>query len=168
MERRLNAGIIGAGRIGSMVAEKGKALGMKPVAFDKFVEESPVEGVEMVDLDKLLESSDYVTLHIPFVESEGATIAEQELKKMKDSAFLINCARGGVVDENALKKALSNDWIAGAALDVFSEEPPKDEELLSFDNLSLTPHIGASTAEAQTRVGTQAADKLIDFFDKEE
>ena len=87
---------------------------------------------------------------------------------MKDSAYLVNCARGGVVDEEALKKALKNDWIAGAALDVFSEEPPEDEELLSFDNLSLTPHVGASTAEAQTRVGTQAADKFIEFFDKGE
>jgi D-3-phosphoglycerate dehydrogenase len=161
-------GVIGAGRIGSLVAEKGKALGMEPLAYDKFIDESPVEGVEMVNLDELLEKSDYVTLHIPFVESEGATIAENELKRMKDSAYLVNCARGGVVDENALKQALSNDWIAGAALDVFSEEPPQDEELLSFDNLSLTPHIGASTAEAQTRVGTQAAEEFIDFFEKEE
>ncbi len=161
-------GVIGAGRIGGLVAKKGVALGMDAIAYDKYVDESPVEGVEMVDLDYLLENSDYVTLHIPFVESEGATIAEAELKKMKDSAFLVNCARGGVVDENALKKALRNDWIAGAALDVFSKEPPEDEELLSFDNLSLTPHIGASTVEAQTRVGTQTAEKLIDFFDKEE
>ncbi|MCF7890498.1 D-2-hydroxyacid dehydrogenase [Candidatus Bipolaricaulota bacterium] len=161
-------GVIGAGRIGSLVAEKGTALGMEAVAYDKFVDESPVEGVDMVDLSHLLENSDYVTLHIPFVESEGATIAEPELKKMKDSAYLINCARGGVVDEEALKRALNNDWIAGAALDVFKEEPPEDEELLSFENLSLTPHVGASTAEAQRRVGTGAADKLIYFFDKEE
>jgi D-3-phosphoglycerate dehydrogenase len=161
-------GVIGAGRIGSLVAEKGKALGMEPMAYDKFVDESPVEGVDMVDLDQLLVNSDYVTLHIPFVKSEGATIAEPELQKMKDSAYLVNCARGGVVDEEALKKALKNDWIAGAALDVFSEEPPEDEELLAFDNLSLTPHVGASTAEAQTRVGTQAADKLIEFFDRGE
>lgn len=161
-------GIIGVGRIGSLVAEKGMALGMEAIAYDKFVEESPVEGVEMVDLDRLLSDSDYLTLHIPFIESEGATIAEPELKKMKDSAYLINCARGGVVDEGALKQALGNDWIAGAALDVFTEEPPEDEELLSFENLSLTPHLGASTAEAQTRVGTGAADELIDFFDKEE
>lgn len=161
-------GVIGAGRIGGLVAKKGMALGMDAMAYDKYIDESPVEGVDMVDLDHLLENSDYVSLHIPFVESEGATIAEPELKKMKDSTYLINCARGGVVDENALIKALKNDWIAGAALDVFSKEPPEDEELLSFENLSLTPHIGASTAEAQTRVGTQAADELIDFFDKEE
>ncbi|MBS3787691.1 hydroxyacid dehydrogenase [Candidatus Bipolaricaulota bacterium] len=161
-------GIIGIGRIGSLVAKKGKALGMEPIAFDKFVDESPVDVVEMVGLNKLLGSSDYITLHIPFVESEGATIAEPEFKKMKNSVYLINCARGGVVDEGALKKALANDWIAGAALDVFTEEPPEDEELLSFENLSLTPHVGASTEEAQTRVGTQAADELIDFFDKEE
>lgn len=161
-------GVIGIGRIGSLVAKKGMALGMEAIAFDKFVDESPVEGVDTVDLDHLLESSDYVTLHVPFIESEGATIAESELKKMKDSAYLINCARGGVVDEEALKRALNNDWIAGAALDVFTQEPPEDEELMSFDNLTLTPHIGASTAEAQRRVGTGAADKLINFFDKEE
>lgn len=161
-------GIIGAGRIGSLVAKKGSALGMKAITYDKFIDEPPVEEVEMVGKEDLLVSSDYVTLHIPFLESEGATIAEPELKKMKDSAYLVNCARGGVVEEEALKKALENDWIAGAALDVFRQEPPEDEELLSFKNISLTPHIGASTAEAQTRVGTQAADKLIDFFEKEE
>ncbi|MFB6290350.1 MAG: D-2-hydroxyacid dehydrogenase [Candidatus Bipolaricaulia bacterium] len=161
-------GIIGAGRIGSLVAKKGSALGMKAITYDKFIDEPPVEEVEMVGKEDLLVSSDYVTLHIPFLESEGATIAEPELKKMKDSAYLVNCARGGVVEEEALKKALENDWIAGAALDVFRQEPPEDEELLSFENISLTPHIGASTAEAQTRVGTQAADKLIDFFEKEE
>lgn len=161
-------GIIGAGRIGSLVAQKATALGMEALAYDKYIDEAPVEEIEMVEMDKLLEKSDYVTLHIPFVASEGATIDEAELKKMKDSACIVNCARGGVVDEDALAKALKNDWIGAAALDVFTEEPPSKEELLKFDNLSLTPHLGASTVEAQRRVGTQTADELMNFFGKEE
>ncbi|MCF7875480.1 hydroxyacid dehydrogenase [Candidatus Bipolaricaulota bacterium] len=161
-------GIIGAGRIGSLVAQKATALGMEALAYDKYIDEAPVEEIEMVEMDELLEKSDYVTLHIPFVASEGATIAEAELKKMKDSACIVNCARGGVVDEDAIAKALKNDWIGAAALDVFTEEPPSKEELLKFDNLSLTPHLGASTVEAQRRVGTQTADELMNFFGKEE
>jgi len=160
-------GVIGVGRIGSLVAQKGSALGMDALGYDKYIDEAPVEELEMVDMDELLSSSDYVTLHIPFVESEGATIGESELKQMKDSACLINCARGGVVDEAALTEALKNGWIAGAGVDVFTEEPPENAELLSFDNLSLTPHLGASTVEAQRRVGTQTADELIEFFGKE-
>lgn len=160
-------GVIGVGRIGSLLAQKGTALGMTALGYDKYVDEAPVEEIEMVTLDELLASSDYVTLHIPFVESEGATIGEVELEKMKESAYLINCARGGVVDEDALVKALENDWIAGAGVDVFTEEPPQDDDLLKFDNTSLTPHLGASTVEAQRRVGTQAADELIEFFGKE-
>ncbi|MFP4136211.1 MAG: hydroxyacid dehydrogenase [Candidatus Acetothermia bacterium] len=160
-------GVIGVGRIGSLVARKGTALGMEALGFDKYVDEAPIEEIEMVEMDRLLASSDYVSLHIPFVESEGATIGEAELRKMKESACLINCARGGVVDEDALVKALENDWIAGAGVDVFTEEPPQDDDLLKFDNISLTPHLGASTVEAQRRVGTQAADELIQFFEKE-
>jgi len=161
-------GIIGAGRIGSLVAEKATALGMEALGYDKYVEEAPVEEIDMVEKDELLEKADYLTLHIPFVASEGATIAEEELKQMKDTACIVNCARGGVVDEDALAKALENGWIRAAALDVFTEEPPKNEELLKFDNLSLTPHLGASTVEAQRRVGTQTADELMDFFGEEE
>ncbi len=161
-------GIIGAGRIGSLVAQKATALGMEALGYDKYIEEAPVEEIEMVEMDELLKKSDYVTLHIPFVASEGATIAETELKKMKDSACIVNCARGGVVDEKALTKALKNDWIGAAALDVFTEEPPSREDLLKFDNLSLTPHLGASTVEAQRRVGTQTADELMDYFGKED
>ncbi len=161
-------GIIGTGRIGSLVAEKATALGMEALGYDKYVEEAPVEEIDMVEMDELLERADYLTLHIPFVASEGATIAEEELKRMKDTACIVNCARGGVVDEDALAKALENGWIRAAALDVFTEEPPKNEELLKFDNLSLTPHLGASTVEAQRRVGTQTADELMDFFGEEE
>ncbi len=157
-------GIIGIGRIGQLVAKKCDALGMDAVAFDKYVDEAPIDEVEMVSLDELLDTSDFVTLHIPFIKSEGATIGRDELKTMKESSCIINCARGGVVDEDALTEALTEGWIAGAGLDVFNEEPPENEELLSVDKLSLTPHLGASTFEAQSRVGVQAADELIDFF----
>jgi len=159
-------GIIGIGRIGQYVAKKCDALGMDVLAYDKYVDEAPLEVVRMVDMDELLENSDYISLHIPFVKSEGATIGRDELRRMKDSARIVNCARGGVIDEDALVDGLKNGWIAGAALDVFKEEPPENEELLSFDNISLTPHLGASSFEAQTRVGEQAADELIDFFNE--
>lgn len=157
-------GIIGIGRIGQLVAKKCDALGMEPVAFDRYVDEAPIDEVKMVSMDELLQVSDFVTLHIPFVESEGATIGGEELRQMKESSCLINCARGGVVDEAALTEALKEGWIAGAGLDVFNEEPPGNDELLSVDKISLTPHLGASTFEAQSRVGEQAADELIDFF----
>ncbi len=157
-------GLIGIGRIGQLVAKKCDALGMDIVAFDKYVDEAPIPEVEMVKMDKLLEVSDYLTLHIPFVKSEGATIGREELRQMKDSCCVINCARGGVVDEDALTDALANGWIAGAGLDVYTEEPLRNETLLSMDNISLTPHLGASTFEAQSRVGKQTVDEIVDFF----
>lgn len=160
-------GVIGIGRIGSLVAEKAASLGMDPIAYDKYTGEAPTEQVEVVDFDPLLERSDYVSLHIPFVPSEGPTIAEKELRKMKSTAYLINCARGGVVDEGDLTRALEEGWIKGAALDVYTSEPPEDTELLNLPNLSLTPHLGASTREAQRRVGVQTAETLIQFFHEE-
>lgn len=159
-----NLGIIGIGRIGSLLARKGEALGMEPYAYDKFVEEAPVESVRMVDKEEVIDTADFLSLHVPFIESEGPVIAEEELRSMKESAYLLNCSRGGVVDEDALDKALRKDWIAGAALDVYESEPPGEADLLKHDNLSLTPHIGASTKEAQRRVGEGTAEKLIEFF----
>jgi len=161
-------GIIGAGRIGSLVAEKGASLGMDPIAYDKYVSEPPVSFLEMVEKEEVLERADFLTLHIPFVESEGPTVAEEQLRSMKETAYLINCARGGVVDQDDLYEALKGGEIAGAALDVFPQEPPPAEPLFQLPNLSLTPHIGASTAEAQRRVGEEAAGELIDFFQGED
>ena len=157
-------GIIGIGRIGSLLAKKGEALGMEPRAYDKFIEEAPVEEVEMMDKKDVISTADFLSLHIPFIKSEGPTISTEELKSMKESAYLINCARGGVVDEKALKEALEKGWIAGAALDVYESERPGKNDLCGNDNVSLTPHIGASTVEAQRRVGEGAAEKLIEFF----
>ena len=158
-------GIIGIGRIGQLLATKAVALGMKVIAFDAFVDESPLPDlVEMTDLADLLAQSDFVSLHIPFDPERGATIGSDEIAKMKDGAFLVNCARGGVVDETALTSALSSGKLAGAALDVFAQEPPETEApLLEQPALSLTPHIGASTKEAQARVGSEAAAIVIEF-----
>jgi D-3-phosphoglycerate dehydrogenase len=158
-------GVVGIGRIGRMLAEKASALGMSVVAHDKYVDESPLPGiVAMVSLEELLREADFISLHVPFDPEVGALIGAPEMEAMKRGAFLINCARGGVVDEDAAAAALASGHLAGAALDVFADEPPAGESsLLQQDNVSLTPHIGASTAEAQQRVGSEAAQIVIDF-----
>ena len=158
-------GIVGIGRIGQSLAKKATALGMKVVAYDKFVDKSPLpEIVEMVPFDQLLADSDFISLHIPFDPKVGATIGKPEIEKMKDGVRILNCARGGVIDEAALAEALASGKVAGAALDVFATEPPaSDNPLLAQENVSFTPHIGASTVEAQARVGAEAASTVIEF-----
>lgn len=148
-------GIVGMGRIGRKTAEKTKALGMNIVAYDPYIDDTDMEGVASVDLDDLLEKADYVTLHLPHNDETHHLFSSQKFEKMKDSAFLVNCARGGIVDEEALYDALSDKKIAGAAMDVFETEPPKDSKLVSLENFFCTPHIGASTKEAQARVGDE-------------
>lgn len=158
-------GIVGIGRIGQALARKAAALGMDVVAHDAYVNASPLPGlVRMVPLNELLAKSDFVSLHIPYDPAIGATIGAEQIAAMKDSAYLINCARGGVVDEAALVEALRSGALAGAALDVFeSEPPPLEHPLWEQENVSLTPHIGASTVEAQARVGQEAARVVIEF-----
>ena len=158
-------GIVGIGRIGQALARKAAALGMHVVAHDAYVNASPLPGlVRMVPLNELLAKSDFVSLHIPYDPAIGATIGAEQIAAMKDSAYLINCARGGVVDEAALVEALRSGALAGAALDVFeSEPPPLEHPLWEQENVSLTPHIGASTVEAQARVGQEAARVVIEF-----
>jgi D-3-phosphoglycerate dehydrogenase len=158
-------GIIGIGRIGQSLAKKAKALDMKVVAFDKFISESPLpEVVTMVSFDGLLKESDFISLHIPFDPKEGAVLGRDEFALMKNSVRIINCARGGVIDEVALADALASGQVACAALDVFATEPPDvNDALFSQPNLSLTPHIGAATVEAQGRVGKEAAEIVIEF-----
>ena len=158
-------GIVGIGRIGQSLAKKATALGMKVVAYDKFVDKSPLpEIVEMVPFDQLLADSDFISLHIPFDPKVGATIGKPEIEKMKDGVRILNCARGGVIDEVALAEALASGKVAGAALDVFATEPPaSDNPLFAQENVSFTPHIGASTVEAQARVGAEAASTVIEF-----
>jgi len=155
-------GVIGIGRIGQAVARRALCLGMRVVAYDKFVKESPLPEVRMVPLEELLREADFVTLHIP-PDPAGPVIGKEEIAKMKPGAYLINCARGGVVDEAALLEALNSGKLAGAGLDVYQEEPPKNMELLRHPKVSLTPHIGAQTKEAQGRVGDEVVDILLEF-----
>jgi phosphoglycerate dehydrogenase-like enzyme len=156
---------VGIGRIGQALAKKAHALGMSVIAFDKFVNESPLsEIVTMVPFAELLAKSDFISLHIPFDPNEGATIGKEEFEMMKDGVRIVNCARGGVIDEDALAAALASGKVGGAALDVFATEPPDvNSPLFRQENLSLTPHIGASTVEAQARVGSEAAKIVIEF-----
>ncbi len=155
-------GVIGLGRIGQAVAKKAACLGMKVVAYDKFVKESPIPEVQLVPLEELLREADFVTLHVP-ADPAGPVIGKRELALMKNGAYLINCARGGVVDEQALLEALKSGKLAGAGLDVYVTEPPTDSELLRLPNVSLTPHIGAQTREAQARVGDEVVEILLEF-----
>ncbi|MCD5415998.1 D-2-hydroxyacid dehydrogenase [Candidatus Bipolaricaulota bacterium] len=158
-------GVVGIGRIGQSLACKAHALGMHVIAFDKFVEKSPLpEIVTMVPFEDLLTKSAFISLHIPFDPKVGPTIGAAEIAMMQDGVRIVNCARGGVIDEAALAAALASGKVAGAALDVFSAEPPNTADaLFAQENLSLTPHIGAATVEAQARVGAEAASIVIEF-----
>ncbi len=156
-------GIIGIGRIGRLTAQKATALGMRVIAYAKSGQKDLPEEVEMVQFNDLLARSDFITLHVPLSSDRRPLITAEELAKMKDGSYLINCSRGGVVDEEALLSALQNGKLRGAALDVFTQEPPKNNPLFAMENLSLTPHIGAATAEAQARVGAEAARIVIDW-----
>lgn len=158
-------GIVGIGRIGQLLARKANALGMSVICSDAFLPESPLpEIAPMLSLNELLARADVISLHIPFDPEKGPTVSGPEFDRMKDGVILVNCARGGVVDEDALVAAIDAGKIAGAALDVFASEPPDSQHpLLERPNVSLTPHIGASTVEAQQRVGQEAADIVVQF-----
>jgi len=157
-------GLIGVGNIGKETAKRALALGMTVIAYDPYVEEVP--GVEMVALDELLAKSDYISLHLPKTKESANLLSTAQFAQMKDGVRIVNCARGGVVDEEALYEALANGKVAGAAVDVFAEEPPTNWKLLKLDNVIGSPHIGAATKEAQGRVGAEVAEKLIEFAKK--
>ena len=159
-------GIIGCGNIGSIVADRAIGLKMKVLAYDPYLTEDRARelGVSKVDLDTLLARSDFVTLHTPLTEQTRNIIDAAALAKMKEGAYLINCARGGLVDEAALKEALDSGRLAGAALDVFVEEPAHAHPLFGHPRLIATPHLGASTREAQTNVAIQIAEQVADFL----
>lgn len=156
-------GVIGIGRIGSRVAEIGRAFGMEVVAYDPYIsaEMAVKKGIDLMDFNELLAQSDFVTLHIPRTEKTAGLIGEKALKKMKSTAYIVSCARGGIVDETALYNALKAKTIAGAALDVFEKEPPKDSPLLSLENMITTPHLGASTQEAQENASVTTAKDVL-------
>ncbi|BAP18045.1 phosphoglycerate dehydrogenase [cyanobacterium endosymbiont of Epithemia turgida] len=159
-------GVVGLGKIGSHVANVAKSMGMKLLAFDPFISKERADqlGCTLVDLDLLFAQSDYITLHIPKTSETAHLISTEALNKMKSTARLINCARGGIIDEPALVEAIANKKIAGAALDVFEEEPLGESELRKFDNVLLTPHLGASTAEAQVNVSIDVAEQIRDVL----
>lgn len=154
-------GIIGLGRIGKEVAKRARALGMRVLGSDPFVKE--VSEVEMVALDSLLKNSDYITLHTPLNEKTRNLINEKTIKEMKDGVFIINSARGGLIDENALYEALKSGKVRGAGFDVFELEPPLKNKLLSLENFICTPHIGALTLEAQWKIGAEVAKIAIEY-----
>jgi D-3-phosphoglycerate dehydrogenase / 2-oxoglutarate reductase len=146
-------GLIGIGRIGVETATRAQALGMDVVYTDLpgVVWDNPA--AKRVELDELLQEADYISLHVPFNKEKGALIGAAQFAKMKDGVRLVNCARGGVVDEEALLDALNSGKVAGAGVDVFAQEPTKNQALIDHPGVSVTPHIGAQTKEAQTRVG---------------
>jgi D-3-phosphoglycerate dehydrogenase len=157
-------GLIGVGNIGKETAKRASALGMTVVAYDPYVKE--IAGIKMVSLDELLAQADYISLHLPKTKESANMISSAQFAKMKKGVRIVNCARGGIIDENALYEALTSGQVAGAALDVFAEEPPTDWKLLKLDNVIASPHIGAATKEAQARVGAEVAAKLIEFAKK--
>ena len=160
-------GVVGLGKIGSHVATVARAMGMNLLAFDPFISSERAEelGCRLVEMDLLLSESDYITLHIPKTPETANLINADSLKKMKPSARIVNCARGGIIDEEALAQALKDGVIAGAALDVYSQEPLGESPLRAVDkSLVLTPHLGASTAEAQVNVAVDVAEQIRDVL----
>ncbi|MCZ6667394.1 MAG: phosphoglycerate dehydrogenase [Gammaproteobacteria bacterium] len=159
-------GIIGAGNIGSIVAKKSIGYGLRVQAYDPFLTEQRADrmGIDKVDLDTLLATSDIVSLHVPKTPETANIISANALNKMKRGSLLINCARGGLVDELALQAALNSGHLKGAALDVFAVEPAKDNPLFGLPNVICTPHLGASTVEAQEKVAVQIAEQISDYL----
>lgn len=154
-------GIIGLGRIGKEVAKRAEVLGMRILGYDPFVKK--VSPVKMVPLNFLIRNSDYITLHTPLTEKTKNLINEKTIKKMKDGVYIINSARGGLIDEKALFEALKSGKVKGAAFDVFEVEPPLKNELLLLENFICTPHLGASTIEAQKRIGLEVAKIVMEY-----
>lgn len=173
-------GIIGFGRIGQEAAKMAFGLGMDVIAFDPYVEHVDLTmylgatagsqrikiAVKTVSKDEVLRKADFVSLHVPFSEGDKPIIGEAEIAMMKNGAGIVNCARGGAVNEKALLAALESGKIAFAGLDVFEKEPPVDDTLLKHPKVSVSAHVGASTAEAQEKIGSELAEKIIDFFNE--
>ncbi len=160
-------GIVGIGRIGSIAADRAMGLRMKVIAYDPHMPKEMVEklGIELVSLDELCQRADFISVHVPFTKETKNIISTDQFKTMKKSTMFIDCARGGVVDEEALYEALTSGEIAGAALDVFAVEPTtKETPLLGLDNFICTPHLGASTTEAQDNVASVIGQQMADFL----
>lgn len=159
-------GVIGFGKIGSIVADRARGLKMQVIVYDPFVTPEQIEkaGFESVSLEELYRRSNYITIHVPKLKSTIGLINKDAFDQMKDGVMIVNCARGGIVDENDLYDAMTSGKVAGAALDVFETEPPGVCRLFELDHLICTPHLGASTQEAQTKVAVDVAGQIIDYL----
>jgi D-3-phosphoglycerate dehydrogenase len=159
-------GLVGSGNIGSIVADRAQGLKMKVVAYDPFLspERARELGVEKVGIDDLLARADFITIHTPLTDSTRNLLDAKALAKCKPGVRIVNCARGGIIDEAALKDALESGHVAGAALDVFAEEPARDNPLFGIPNVVATPHLGAATEEAQENVALQVAEQMSDYL----
>jgi len=159
-------GIVGLGAIGGVVANRCTALGMKVLAFDPFIstEKAKQLGIELADLETIYKRSDFITIHTPKTKETAGLINKDTIAKMKDGVRIINCARGGIVNEADLYEALKSGKVAGAAFDVFEKEPPENHPLMTLDNFIATPHLGASTLEAQENVATAVAEQIVDYL----
>lgn len=159
-------GVIGFGKIGQIVSKLARGLQMNVIVYDPFISKDVIQktGVEVVELDDLFKRSDYITLHVPSTEHTKNLICEKTIKKMKPSVRIINCARGDIIKEADLLKAIKEKKVAGAALDVFEKEPPEKNPLLLLDEVICTPHLGASTDEAQENVAVAVAEQIVDYL----
>ena len=159
-------GVIGAGNIGGIVCDRARGLRMKVVAYDPFLTQEKADrmGVEKVELDALLRRADFITLHVPLTDQTRNILSRENLEKTKKGVRIINCARGGLVDEQALAELLKSGHVAGAAFDVFAEEPARENPLFNLPNVVCTPHLGAATSEAQENVALQVAEQMADYL----
>lgn len=164
-------GLIGTGNIGKLTGKFAQCFGMKIIGYDPFISKEDMikDGIEKIeDLGDLMGSSDFISLHLPHIPKTHHIVNEKMISKMKQTAYIINCSRGGTVDEKALFDALKNGKIAGAGIDVFEKEPPQDNPLLQLENVVLTPHLGANTKEGQIRAGTVCAEQIVKVLDGKE
>ncbi len=159
-------GVIGAGNIGGIVCDRARGLMMKVIAYDPFLgeERAAKMGVRKVELDELLETADFITLHVPLTDKTRNILSADAIRRMKPGMRIVNCARGGLVDEAALAEALKSGHVAGAAFDVFAEEPATENPLFGLPNVVVTPHLGAATTEAQENVALQVAEQMSDYL----
>ena len=159
-------GVIGAGNIGSIVIDRAQGLKMKVVAYDPFLSEERATdiGVEKVELEELLTRSDFITMHVPLTDQTRNILSRENIAKLKKGVRIVNCARGGLVDEEALAEALKDGHVAGAAFDVFAVEPATESPLFNLPNVVVTPHLGAATTEAQENVALQVAEQMSDYL----
>ena len=174
--REKTLGIIGFGRIGQFTAKYALGAGMDVLAYDPFIDKTTIDlkianqeikvPISTCSLEKLLKNSDFISLHVPMPKDDQPLISTNEFNSMKKGVRIVNAARGGVIDESALVEAIKNEIVSFAALDVFVGEPYPNESLLKNEKISLTPHIGAATSEAQDRIGSELADKIINFYNQ--